>query len=124
MGVGIVSLLLFCYDVPDFIDVVFFLKQTGKELIMKKAELIAAIAEKSDLSKAAAERAVTAFQDTVTESLKNGDSVPLTGFGTFTVNARPGREGRNPQTGATIQIEAKNVPGFKPGKALKLACNQ
>jgi len=90
---------------------------------MNKAELIDAVAEHADLSKAAASNAVDAVFDVITGSLKSGDSVTLVGFGTFAVKQRAARAGRNPQTGATIQIAASNLPAFKPGKALKDAVN-
>ncbi|MCE2570127.1 HU family DNA-binding protein [Motilimonas eburnea] len=91
--------------------------------IVNKAQLIDKVADGADLSKAAAGRALDAFVDAVTESLKSGDQVALIGFGTFAVKERSARTGRNPQTGATIEIAAANVPGFKAGKALKDACN-
>lgn len=90
---------------------------------MNKSELVDAIAEAADLSKASAGRALDAALDAVTGSLSNGDSVSLVGFGTFAVKHRAARQGRNPQTGDTIQIAAANVPGFKAGKALKDAVN-
>ncbi len=90
---------------------------------MNKAELVDAVADAADLSKASAGRAVDAVLDTVCSALKNGDQVSLIGFGTFTVKDRPARQGRNPQTGATIQIAAARVPGFKAGKQLKDALN-
>ncbi|MEP0202555.1 MAG: HU family DNA-binding protein [Halioglobus sp.] len=90
---------------------------------MNKTELIDAIAASADLSKADAGRALDAVVDAVTDTLKKGDQVSLVGFGTFAVKHRAAREGRNPQTGATIQIKASNVPGFKAGKALKDAVN-
>ena len=90
---------------------------------MNKAELIDAVAESADLSKAAASNAVDAVFDVVTNTLKAGDSVTLVGFGTFSVKQRAARAGRNPQTGATIQIAASKLPAFKPGKALKDAVN-
>lgn len=77
----------------------------------------------ADISKAAAGRALDAFTDAVTEALKGDDQVALVGFGTFSVRDRAARSGRNPQTGATIQIAAAKVPAFKAGKALKDACN-
>jgi DNA-binding protein HU-beta len=86
---------------------------------VNKSELIDAIATKSDISKAAAGRALEALTEAVTEALNNGESVALIGFGTFSVKARAARTGRNPQTGAAIEISAANVPGFKAGKALK-----
>ena len=90
---------------------------------MNKTELIDAIAASADLPKAAAGRALDAVVDTITESLKNNDSVVLVGFGTFGVKDSAARAGRNPQTGAEIQIAAARVPGFKAGKALKDAVN-
>ena len=90
---------------------------------MNKSELIDAIAAAADLPKASAGRALDAVVDSITESLKKGDPVALVGFGTFAVKHRAARAGRNPQTGATIQISAANVPGFKAGKALKEAVN-
>lgn len=90
---------------------------------MNKTELIDAIAAAADLPKASAARALDAVIDSVTDSLKKGDQVSLVGFGTFAVKHRNARAGRNPQTGATIQIAASNVPSFKAGKALKVAVN-
>jgi DNA-binding protein HU-beta len=90
---------------------------------MNKAELIDAVASSADLSRADATRAVDAVIDTITETLRKGDSVTLVGFGTFEVRARAARAGRNPQTGETIQIKASNSPAFKAGKAFKDAVN-
>ncbi len=90
---------------------------------MNKSELIEAITAEADLSKAAAGRALDAVIGAVTNALKEGESVSLVGFGTFAVKARAARTGRNPQTGAAIQIAAANVPSFKAGKALKDAVN-
>ena len=90
---------------------------------MYKAELIDAIAASAGLSKADAGKALDATLAAVTGALKGGDSVSLVGFGTFQVKERAARTGRNPQTGATIQIAAAKVPGFKAGKALKDAVN-
>ncbi len=90
---------------------------------MNKSELVDAIAEGADISKASAGRALDSALDAVTTSLKNGDPVSLVGFGTFAVKHRAARAGRNPQTGAEIQISAANVPSFKAGKALKDAVN-
>ncbi|MDO2947782.1 nucleoid-associated protein HU-beta [Aeromonas simiae] len=90
---------------------------------MNKSQLIDKIADGADISKAAAGRALDAFIDAVTESLKAGDQVALVGFGTFAVRERAARSGRNPQTGATIEIAAGKVPAFKAGKALKDAVN-
>ena len=90
---------------------------------MNKTEFIAAIAEKAELSKKDAEKALKAFTDVVEEELKKGEKIQLVGFGTFEVSERAAREGRNPQTGATMKIEACKVPKFEPGKALKDAVN-
>ncbi|HHX82860.1 MAG TPA: HU family DNA-binding protein [Pseudomonadaceae bacterium] len=90
---------------------------------MNKQELIDAVAESADLPKASAVRALDAVIDAITDTLKKGDSVSLVGFGSFTVKDRPARTGRNPQTGAAIDIAAARVPGFKAGKALKDAVN-
>ncbi|QIB67786.1 HU family DNA-binding protein [Kineobactrum salinum] len=90
---------------------------------MNKTELIDAIAAAADLPKASAGRALDAVVDSITGALSKGDQVTLVGFGTFAVKHRAAREGRNPQTGQTIQIKASNVPGFKAGKALKDAVN-
>ncbi len=86
---------------------------------MNKSELVAAMAAKADLSKKDAELALNALTDAVSDALKKGDKVTLVGFGTFETRARAAREGRNPQTGATIKIAASKVPAFKAGKALK-----
>ena len=86
---------------------------------MNKAELIDSVASATDMSKAEAGRAVDAVLGSVGDALGNGDSVALVGFGTFSVRHRAARMGRNPQTGATMQIAASKVPGFKAGKALK-----
>ena len=90
---------------------------------MNKAELIDAVASSADLSRASATQAVDAVVDTITDSLRKGDSVTLVGFGTFEVRARAARTGRNPQTGEEIQIKASRAPAFKAGKALKDAVN-
>ena len=86
---------------------------------MNKTELIAAVAEKAELSKKDAEKAVKAFTDVVAEELVKGEKIQLVGFGTFEVSERPAREGRNPQTGETMEIKASKAPKFKAGKALK-----
>lgn len=86
---------------------------------MNKSDLVAAMAEKASLSKKVAEAAFNAFTDAVADALKKGDKITLVGFGTFETRARAAREGRNPQTGATIKIAASKVPVFKAGKALK-----
>ena len=90
---------------------------------MSKTELVAAIAEKTGLTKKDSEAAVNAFVETVTEQLKNGEKVQLIGFGTFEVSERAERVGRNPQTGAEMTIAASKVPKFKAGKALKELLN-
>ena len=86
---------------------------------MNKTELIAAVAEKAEISKKDAEKAVKAFTDVIAEELKNGEKVQLVGFGTFEVSERAAREGRNPATNETIKIPASKAPRFKAGKALK-----
>ena len=86
---------------------------------MNKTELVAAIAEKTGLTKKDAEGAVKAFTDTVAEQLKAGDKIQLVGFGTFEVRERAAREGVNPRTGDKIKIAASKVPAFKAGSALK-----
>lgn len=86
---------------------------------MNKTELIAKVAELTDFTKKDASKAVEAVFGAITDALKAGDSVQLIGFGSFEVRKRSARTGRNPQTGAEIQIAASNVPAFKPGKALK-----
>jgi nucleoid DNA-binding protein len=88
---------------------------------MNKTELVDAIANQTNLSKADSARALNATIDSIIEALKGGDGVSLVGFGTFSVRHRPQRDGRNPQTGAPITISARNVPAFKPGKAFKEA---
>ena len=90
---------------------------------MNKSELVDAITENSGLSKADSARALDAFIQSISGALKNSDQVTIVGFGTFLVRQRAARTGRNPQTGAEIQIKAANVPAFKPGKALKDAVN-
>jgi len=86
---------------------------------MNKTELVAAIAEKGDLSKAQAERALNATTQTITDELAQGGSISLVGFGTFQVKERSERTGRNPQTGEAMTIPASKSPGFKAGKSLK-----
>ncbi len=90
---------------------------------MNKAELIEAVAEHAEMTKAEAGRAVDAVVSSITAAMKKQDDVSLIGFGTFTVRDRAARAGRNPQTGETIQIAAAKVPAFKAGKALKDAVN-
>ena len=90
---------------------------------MNKTDLIDEIAAAADLPKASAARALDAVVDSITDALKKGDQVSLVGFGTFQVKHRAARTGRNPQTGAAIEIAASNAPSFKAGKALKDAVN-
>lgn len=85
---------------------------------MNKAQLIDAIAEKANLTKADAKKALDAFVDATSDALKNGDRVALIGFGSFSVASRSARTGRNPQSGATIDIPEKKVVKFKPGAEL------
>ena len=86
---------------------------------MTKAELIEKVADDSKISKAEASRLLNCVLDSVTGALAKGDTVTLVGFGTFSVSKRAARKGRNPQTGAVIDIAASKVPRFKAGKALK-----
>ena len=90
---------------------------------MNKSDLVAAIAANSGLSKVDAARALEATTTAISGALASGDSVAITGFGSFLVRARAARTGRNPQTGATIQISASNAPAFKAGKLLKESVN-
>ncbi len=85
---------------------------------MNKTELIAAMAEKAGISKVDAGKALNAYVDVIKEQLIKGEKVTLVGFGTFGVNERPARVGRNPRTGASIKIAAKKTAKFKPGKGL------
>ncbi len=91
---------------------------------MNKAELVAAIADKTELSKKDAEAALKAFTDVVAEELKKGEKIQLVGFGTFEVSERAARTGRNPQTGEEMTIPASKSPKFKAGKALKDLINE
>ena len=90
---------------------------------MNKTELIAAMAEKAELSKKDTEKVLKAFVDFVSEELVKGEKIKVVGFGTFEVTSRSAREGRNPQTGKTMKIAACKAPKFKAGKALKDAVN-
>ncbi len=90
---------------------------------MNKTELIAAVAEKTNVKKSDAEKAVTAVIDTITEQLQSGEKVQIVGFGTFEVRERAARAGRDPRTKETIEIAASKAPAFKAGKALKDAVN-
>ncbi|PIO48837.1 MAG: DNA-binding protein HU [[Chlorobium] sp. 445] len=91
---------------------------------MSKADIVDKIAKDAGISKAASEKAVNAFIEAVTNSLKKGQTVTLIGFGTFSVGKRAARVGRNPKTGATIKIKAKKIARFRPGTALKNAVNK
>ncbi len=86
---------------------------------MNKTELIAKVADLTELSKKDATKAVDAVFDAISEALQNGDKVQLVGFGNFEVRERSARKGRNPQTGQEIEIAASKTPAFKPGKSLK-----
>ena len=90
---------------------------------MKKVELVEAVAEKTGLTKADSTKAIDATIEAITEELSNGGKVPLVGFGTFDVSERAAREGRNPRTGAIVQIAARKTVTLKPGSALKDAVN-
>lgn len=90
---------------------------------MNKAELVAAVADHSGLTKVDAEKAVDSVFDAITAALKAGEDVRLVGFGSFSISARAAREGRNPRTGQTITIEASKQPKFTAGKGLKDAVN-
>ena len=90
---------------------------------MKKVELVEAVAEATGLTKADATRAIDATFAAITGALKDGDKVPLVGFGTFAVSKRAAREGRNPQTGEIVKIPARNAVTFKAGTALKDSVN-
>mgnify|MGYP002762938515 CR=1 FL=1 len=91
---------------------------------MNKTELVAAMAEKAELSKKDSEKALKAFIDVVSEELQKGEKIQLVGFGTFEVSERAARTGKNPQTGAEIKIPASKAPKFKAGKALKDTVNK
>ena len=90
---------------------------------MNKSELIVALAQKAELTKKDAEKALNAFVEVVTETLKAGDKVQLVGFGTFEAKERPARSARNPRTGEAIEIAASKTAAFKVGKALKDSLN-
>ncbi len=91
---------------------------------MNKTELVAAIADKAELSRKDAEKALKAFTDVVAEELKKGEKIQLVGFGTFEVSERAARTGRNPQSGKEMTIPASKAPKFKAGKALKDMINE
>jgi DNA-binding protein HU-beta/DNA-binding protein HU-alpha len=86
---------------------------------MNKAQLVAQIAKRSELTKKDTQAALTSLQNVITKSLSEGDQVQINGFGTFALSYYPARTGRNPQTGESIEIEGANKPVFKPAKALK-----
>jgi len=88
---------------------------------MNKAQLVDAMASRAGLSKADAKKALEAFVGATTDAMKGGDRVAMVGFGTFSISERAARKGRNPQTGATIDIAAKRVPKFSAGAELKKA---
>ncbi len=90
---------------------------------MNKSELIEAMADSADISKAAAGRALDGMIDAITQAVKNNDTVSIVGFGTFLLRERAARTGRNPKTGSTIEIAASKAPAFKAGKAFKDAVN-
>lgn len=91
---------------------------------MNKVELVAAMAEKGELSKKDAEKALKAFTDVISAELKEGNKIQLVGFGTFEVVSRAERTGKNPKTGETMKIAASKAPKFKAGKALKDMVNE
>ena len=101
----------------------YIIKIQRRKFDMNKAELVAAIADKAEISKKDSEAALKAFTDVVAEELKKGEKIQLVGFGTFEVAERAARTGRNPQTGAEMTIPASKAPKFKAGKALKDAIN-
>ncbi len=88
---------------------------------MTKADLVDVVAKKASLTNKASRESVQAILDSIRDALKRGEKVVITGFGTFSVRSRAARTGRNPQTGASIQISARKTPGFTAGKALKKA---
>lgn len=97
----------------------FIIFYDRKGLIVNKSELIEAIAQEAGISKSAAQKALDATTNAVTNALKNGDTVTLVGFGTFYVGERAERQGRNPKTGEPLTIAAAKTPKFRAGKALK-----
>ncbi|WP_170145393.1 HU family DNA-binding protein [Ammoniphilus oxalaticus] len=110
---------VFCKQAKQLFGKVFY--RGG--LRVNKSELIAYVAEQSELTKKDATRAVEAVFEAIESTLKNGERVQLIGFGNFEVRDRAARKGRNPQTGEEIQIAASKVPAFKPGKQLRDAVN-
>jgi DNA-binding protein HU-beta len=91
---------------------------------LSKAEFVAKVSDKTELTKKDSEKAVNAFLETIQETMVAGDTVSFVGFGSFEVRERAARKGRNPQTGEEIEIAASKVPAFKPGKSLKDAVNK
>ena len=122
MGIIYATLIQFCCELFK-ITKLKIIDNVSKGDIVNKSELIDVVAESADLPKAAAGRAIDAMIDAITESLKKEDPVVLVGFGSFATKHRAARTGRNPQTGAAIEIKAARVPSFKAGKALKDAVN-
>lgn len=106
-----------------YVPCVIITENSEEEYNMNKTELVAAMAEKTGLSKKDAESALNAFTGVVAEELKKGEKIQLVGFGTFEVSERAARTGRNPQTGEEMTIAASKAPKFKAGKALKDALN-
>ena len=101
-----------------------FVKKFMEVLKMNKTELVAIMADKAGLKKVDAEKALNAFVDAVTDALAKGDKISLVGFGSFETKKRAARQGKNPQTGAVINIAASTVPTFKAGRGLKDAVNK
>jgi DNA-binding protein HU-beta len=95
-----------------------------KDTLMNKTDLITAVAEKSELSKTVTARALDAMLDTISAELKQGGTVQLIGFGSFTTRKREARTGRNPKTGEAMEIAASTAPVFKPGAKLKEAVQE
>ena len=91
---------------------------------MKKSDLVDVISQKNNLPKTQTQQVVEDVLDQIGDALSRGEKIDLRGFGTFSVRESAARQGRNPQTGDTIQIPARRVPGFKPGKELKDRCNE
>ena len=106
-----------------YVPCIIITENSEEEYNMNKTELVAAMAEKTGLSKKDAESALNAFTGVVAEELKKGEKIQLVGFGTFEVSERAARTGRNPQTGEEMTIAASKAPKFKAGKALKDALN-
>jgi DNA-binding protein HU-beta len=132
---GIPRFFLIFGDIPAWLEEQFFLQSVscrssrlsrfshGRKFFMNKNELVSAVAESANLSKGDAQSAVEAVFSVITGELKKGGDVRLVGFGNFTVSKRAASTGRNPQTGAEVQIPARTVPKFSAGKGLKDAVN-